>query len=121
MAHWCIIDRGVRADTPRVRLTISVDSTVYGGAERHLAAVVGGLPTDYATSALLAGGSPQRLATELSAAGAAVSGVAPVTGKFDARALLQLRRSLARSRPDLVHVNMSSASNNRHSVMLAAS
>ena len=121
MAHRCIIDSGAYADTPHVRLTISVDSTVYGGAERHLAAVVGGLPADYVTSALLAGGSPNQLATELSAAGAAVNAVAPVSGKFDARALLQLRRSLAHSRPDLVHVNMSSAANNRHSVMLAAS
>lgn len=97
------------------RLTIVVDSDVYGGAEAYAAHLLRRLPERFERILLATPGVPGQLRE--------VAGDALVTferprGKADLGRLARAARALRGTRPDLVHVNMATAANNRHLIGL---
>jgi glycosyltransferase involved in cell wall biosynthesis len=98
----------------RLRVTIVVDSPVFGGAERYVASLLGALPPDVEPTLLVAAPAAERLLTAARTAGVEVAEFTVPTGKFDVRRLWRLARALSRTRPAVVHVNMATVTNNRH-------
>lgn len=100
-----------------VRLTIVVDSDVYGGAEAYAAQLLRRLPASFERTLLATADVPPQLRE---AAGEAIVFFEPPRGKADLTRLAGAGRALRATRPDLVHVNMTTAANNRHVVGLCA-
>ncbi|MEP6909250.1 MAG: glycosyltransferase family 4 protein [Actinomycetota bacterium] len=100
-----------------VRLTIVVDSDVYGGAEAYAAHLLRRLPARFERTLLATPGVPQQLRE---AGGDAVVTFDRPRGKADLARLARAARALRATRPDLVHINMATAANNRHVVGLCA-
>jgi glycosyltransferase involved in cell wall biosynthesis len=99
----------------QARLTIVVDSDVYGGAEAYAAQLLRRLPSRFERTLLAAPHLPAQLRE---AAGDALAIFEPPRGKADVTRLVGAARALRATRPDLVHVNMATAANNRHIVGL---
>jgi glycosyltransferase involved in cell wall biosynthesis len=72
------------------------------------------LPARYASTVLATRPVPELLASAASEARAPVVPVAPVRGKRDVLRLAAAALALRRTRPELVHVNLAMATNNRH-------
>lgn len=106
------------AEVAGARLSIVVDSTVFGGAEQYVAHLLNGLPDRFTPTLLAAPGGPAQLLEAAAAAGVPVGEIPSVRGKLDLRRLSTVARALRRARPDLVHVNMATAGNNRHVAVL---
>ncbi len=102
----------------RTRLTIVVDSQEYGGAEAYVAQLLSHLPDRYERTLLATEPIPQQLREAARSAGAPVVPFVPPRGKFDLARLFGGARVLRSTRPDLVHLNLTTAANNRH--LLAA-
>jgi glycosyltransferase involved in cell wall biosynthesis len=100
-----------------VRLTIVVDSDVYGGAEVYAAELLRRLPDRFERTLLATPGVPAQLRE---AAGDAIATFQAPHGKADVRRFVGAARALRATRPDLVHVNMATAANNRHVIGLCA-
>jgi glycosyltransferase involved in cell wall biosynthesis len=101
----------------RVRLTIVVDSDVYGGAEAYAAHLLRGLPARFERTLLATPGVPSQLRV---AAGEAISSFETPRGKADVGRLAGAAQALRATRPDLVHVNLTTAANNRHIIGLCS-
>jgi glycosyltransferase involved in cell wall biosynthesis len=101
----------------RVQLTIVVDSDVYGGAEAYAAQLLRRLPPRFARTLLATPGLPAQLRE---GAGDALAIFEAPRGKADFVRLARAARALRATRPDLVHVNMATAANNRHVIGLSA-
>ena len=99
------------------RVTIVVDSDVYGGAEAYAAHLLRRLPERFERTLLATPGVPEQLRE---AAGDALVTFERPRGKADVVRLARASRALRGTRPDLVHVNMATAANNRHIVGLCA-
>ncbi len=99
------------------RVTIVVDSDVYGGAEAYAAHLLRGLPERFERTLLATPDVPEQLRE---AAGDALVTFERPRGKADVVRLAQAGRALRGTRPDLVHVNMATAANNRHILGLCA-
>ena len=97
------------------RLTIVVDSDVYGGAEAYAAHLLRRLPARFERTLLATPAVPAQLRE---AAGEAVVTFERPSGKADVLRLAGAVRALRSTRPDLVHVNMATAANNRHVIGL---
>jgi len=97
------------------RLTIVVDSDVYGGAEAYAAHLLRRLPERFERTLLATPGVPDQLRD---AAGDALVTFERPRGKVDVVRLIGAARVLRGTRPDLVHVNMATAANNRHVIGL---
>lgn len=97
------------------RLTIVVDSDVYGGAEAYAAHLLRRLPGRFERTLLATPKAPAQLRE---AAGDAVVTFERPSGKADLLRLARAARALRSTRPDLVHVNMATAANNRHVIGL---
>ena len=97
------------------RLTIVVDSDVYGGAEAYAAHLLRRLPERFERTLLATPGVPEQLRE---AAGDALVTFERPRGKADVVRLAGAARALRGTRPDLVHVNMATAANNRHVIGL---
>lgn len=105
------------SDQP-VRLLLAVDSDVWGGAEACVGHLLTELPERFACTLLATTPVPERLA-ELARSRGALVLVPQVRGKTNVRDLLEVSRAMAQVRPDLVHVNQSAPTNNRHVLGLA--
>ena len=97
------------------RLTIVVDSDVYGGAEAYAAHLLRRLPERFERTLLATPGVPDQLRK---AAGDALVTFERPRGKVDVVRLAGAAWALRGTRPDLVHVNMATAANNRHVIGL---
>ena len=97
------------------RLTIVVDSDVYGGAEAYAAHLLRRLPERFERTLLATPEAPEQLRE---AAGDALVTFERPRGKADLVRLARAARALRSTRPDLVHVNMATAANNRHLIGL---
>ena len=97
----------------RVRLTIVVDSDIYGGAEAYAAQLLRRLPSRFEPTLLATSDVPAQLRT---AADGRVAVFDRLRGKGDLPHLIGATRALRATRPDLVHVNMATVGNNRHVV-----
>jgi len=86
-----------------VRLTFLVDSPTWGGAETYVASLLRRLPDRFACTLVATGPVPAPLAAAATARGRLVT-VAPVGDRWPRAP--GLRRALAATRPDLVHVNL---------------
>jgi glycosyltransferase involved in cell wall biosynthesis len=93
-----------------VRLTFLVDSPTWGGAESYVASLLRRLPDRFTCTLVATEPAPEPLAATAQACGRLVT-VAPVGGRR--RRAPALRRALAASRPDLVHVNLVDPAANR--------
>jgi glycosyltransferase involved in cell wall biosynthesis len=100
------------------RLSFVVDSTVFGGAEQYVAHLLNGLPDRFTPTLLTAPGAPAQLLESATASGVPVVEIPSVRAKLDLPRLAAVARTLRRTRPDLVHVNMATAGNNRHVAVL---
>lgn len=96
-----------------MRLLIGVDSSVWGGAEAHVATLLAELPDRFECTLLASAGVPERLAEAARDRGEVVL-VPPVRGKTDLRGLRALAKALTAVRPGVVHVNQAAPTNNRH-------
>jgi glycosyltransferase involved in cell wall biosynthesis len=94
-----------------------VDSDVYGGAEVYAAQLLRRLPERFRPTLLATPSVPAQLRE---AAGDALATFERPRGKADLRRLAGAARALRATRPELVHVNMATAANNRHVVGLCA-
>jgi glycosyltransferase involved in cell wall biosynthesis len=99
----------------RVRLTLVVNSDIYGGAEVYVEQLLRRLPERFEATLLATPGVPAQLRE---AAGDAFATFEPPRNKADVGRLAGVARALRATRPDLVHVNMATASNNRHVIGL---
>jgi glycosyltransferase involved in cell wall biosynthesis len=104
----------------RVRLTLVVDSDVFGGAEAYVAHLLRRLPERFDRTLLAADGLPDRLREVAEATSAEIVGFQRPRGKVDVSRLGMIARALRSTRPSLVHVNMATAANNRHVIGLCA-
>ena len=95
----------------RVRLTIVVDSEVYGGAEAYAAQLLRRLPSRFEPMLLATPDIPAQLRA---AADGRLALFDRPRGKGDLPHLIGAARALRATRPDLVHVNMATVGNNRH-------
>ena len=99
-----------------VRLTIVVDSDVYGGAEAYAAQLLRRLPARFERTLLATPDVPPQLCE---AAGRRIALFERPRGKTDITGLARAAHALRATRPDLVHVNMTTAANNRHMIGLS--
>jgi glycosyltransferase involved in cell wall biosynthesis len=99
----------------RVRVTLVVNSDVYGGAEVYVAHLLRRLPQRFEATLLATPGVPAQLRDS---AGEAFATFEPPRSKIDLPRLARVARALRATKPDLVHVNMATAANNRHIVGL---
>jgi glycosyltransferase involved in cell wall biosynthesis len=93
-----------------------VDSREYGGAEAYVGQILAELPARFETTLLASTPVPTALRNAASEAGTTVVGFDAPRGKVDAARLLHATRSLRATRPDLVHLNLATVTNNRHLV-----
>jgi glycosyltransferase involved in cell wall biosynthesis len=100
-----------------VRLAVTTNATILGGAERLMAAVLAELRPDIevtligvdrATSHAIAAGRP----------GTRIALVPPIRHKADVRSMLRFARVLARVRPDVLHINLPTPWQCRHETAL---
>ncbi|MCA1842077.1 MAG: glycosyltransferase, partial [Actinobacteria bacterium] len=112
--------RAVRVDPVPPRVTYVVDSAEYGGAEAYVGRLLDQLGSRVTRSLVATRPVPAPLRDATARAGAELVEVAPVAGKTDARALFGLARAIRATRPDLVHVNLTIPTNNRHAIAAAA-
>jgi glycosyltransferase involved in cell wall biosynthesis len=98
----------------RTRLTFVADSAEYGGAEGYVAQLLAHLPDRFEPTLLATEPLPEPLHDAAVAAGCRVVAFDAPRGKFDVGRLLGSARALRATRPDLVHVNLTTAANNRH-------
>jgi glycosyltransferase involved in cell wall biosynthesis len=105
---------GRTAAAERTRLTIVVDSREYGGAEAYVAQLLRELPGRFETTLLAARPVPQLLDDAARGSGADIVGFDAARGKIDVAGLVNSARSLRATRPDLVHLNLVTVTNNRH-------
>src|SRR4029079_11449090 len=85
-----------------MRLTIVVDSRVYGGAEKYIVQLANRLPADMNVTLVLVTPALREL---LETPDATVLALRP-RGWRDAQRQLQLFSAVARTQPDLVHLNL---------------
>jgi glycosyltransferase involved in cell wall biosynthesis len=102
------------------RITLVADSQQFGGAEAYLARLAAHLPDRYAPELLASPPIPAPLEQALARRGARVLPAPRVAGKADVLAIARMAAALRATRPHLVHVNLSSITNNRHALGLAA-
>ncbi|WP_146149283.1 glycosyltransferase family 4 protein [Kineococcus rhizosphaerae] len=98
------------------RVTYVLDAPVWGGAEAVVAALVDELRESVRATVVAVRPVPQRLEAVFAGRCELVV-VDPVAGKVDARAVLRLVAAVRNTRPDLVHVNLNSPTNNRYGLL----
>ena len=103
----------------QVRLTVVLDARVFGGAERQVLATVERLPPRFRVTVLAARPVPRGLAAALDDTGVAWHTTPSVVRKSQLGRFAALLTAMLRTRADLVHVNMATATNNRHAVVAA--
>jgi glycosyltransferase involved in cell wall biosynthesis len=103
-----------------VRLAYVVDSEVFGGAEQYVAHLMQRLPQGFEPILVATPGAPDALVAVAAEREQEVATIPVVRGKFDAVRMWAVARVLRRLRPDLVHVNLTTAGNNRHVVGVVA-
>jgi glycosyltransferase involved in cell wall biosynthesis len=105
-------------DGRRIRVSLVVESTVFGGAEVYVAHLLRGLPDRFERTLVAAQPVPRQLAAAAQATGARIVEMEPVRNKFDLARLARAARSVRSTTPDLVHLNLPVVTSNRH--LLAA-
>lgn len=103
-----------------LRVTIVVDSQLFGGAERYVATSLQELRSVVRPTLLVSAPAPDRLVAAADAAEVPVRSFRVPAGKFDLMALRRLSQDLAATEPDVVHVNMATVTNNRHALLVTA-
>lgn len=96
-----------------MRLVLAVDSPVWGGAEAYLSGLLTELPERFVCTVLATEPVPERLRAAAEARGS-LHELPAVAGKTDVQGLRRLSRALRSAAPDVVHVNQSGPTNNRH-------
>jgi glycosyltransferase involved in cell wall biosynthesis len=104
---------------PLTRITYIVDTPGYGGAEIYLQHLLRGTARRAQVSVLIAEPGVPPLAAVATSVGATVASFRPVRGKLDLVRLLQLTQAVERTDADVVHVNMTTATNNRYAIAAA--
>jgi len=97
-----------------VRLTLAVESAVWGGAEAYVAGLLAELPAVVECTLLTAGPAPERLERAARERGAGLVRVDPAHGKVDVGGLRRLEQALRATRPDVLHLNQTEPTSNRH-------
>jgi glycosyltransferase involved in cell wall biosynthesis len=108
------------SDPRLTRLALVLDSHEYGGAESYLASLARRLPERYAVELVGTPPVPEPLVEAVVARHGRVLAARPVANKLDLRGLAALAGALRAARPDVVHVNLNSVTNNRHAVAIAS-
>lgn len=102
-----------------MRLTVVVDAAVFGGAEHLVGLLLPRLPASVRPTLLVSEPVPPPLVAAAAQSGTEVRRFRAPRGKADVLRLAALVRQLARTRPDVIHVNMATAANNRHALAVA--
>lgn len=97
-----------------MRLAYVVDSEVFGGAEQYVAHLIERLPEPFESILVATPGVPNALVAVAAEQNREVATIPAVRSKFDAIRLWSVVSVLRRLRPDIVHVNLTTAGNNRH-------
>ncbi len=103
----------------RVRVAFVVDAASLGGAEHYVALLAAHLPERFEASVVATDTTPVALLDELEARGIPVRLVPRVRHKGDLGRLAALPRVLGDLGPDLVHLNLTWPTNNRHALLTA--
>jgi glycosyltransferase involved in cell wall biosynthesis len=97
-----------------IRVTFVVESSAYGGAEAYLVHLLRYLPEPFVCTIVATRPLPKQIEAAAEELHVPFVMVAPVRGKFDVVALARQRRAIGKTRPHLVHVNMTTIANGRH-------
>jgi glycosyltransferase involved in cell wall biosynthesis len=98
----------------RTRITFVVDSAEYGGAEAYVIHLLRHLPERFARTLVATPPVPDRIAAAAAGLSIPLVTVDPVRGKLDLARLARQTKAVLDTRPDLVHVNLTTAANSRH-------
>lgn len=98
----------------RTRLTFVADTTEYGGAEGYVTQLLTHLPERFQPTLLATQPLPEPLHEAARTAGCPVVSFDAPRGKFDVDRLFGSARALRATSPQLVHLNLTTAANNRH-------
>lgn len=97
-----------------MRITFVVDSAEYGGAEAYVIHLLRHLPDRFACTLVATPPVPGRIAAAVDILNVPLVTVDPVRSKLDLTRLARQTRSILATRPDLVHVNLTTVANSRH-------
>jgi glycosyltransferase involved in cell wall biosynthesis len=96
------------------RITLVVDSAEYGGAEAYVIHLLRHLPEEFARTLVATPPVPKRIAAAAVDLRVPVVTVDSARHKLDLGRLARQARAIRATRPDLVHVNLTTAGNSRH-------
>jgi glycosyltransferase involved in cell wall biosynthesis len=96
------------------RITFAIDSNEYGGAEAYVIHLLRHLPERFLRSVVATQPVPDRIAAATEELRIPLVTVAPVRSKLDLARLARQARAVISTKPDLVHVNLTIATNGRH-------
>ena len=107
---------GSAAASPRrrTRVTFVIDSDEYGGAEAYVIHLLRHLPERFTRTVVATPHIPDRIAAAAAELQIPLVTAEPVRGKLDLARLGKQARAVLSTRPDLVHVNLTIATNGRH-------
>jgi glycosyltransferase involved in cell wall biosynthesis len=110
----------MRTHGPRpIRVAYVVDTLGYGGAEIYVRCLLRAPAGVVRPSLLVARPGVAAMEADAREAGVPLASFARTGGKLDIVRLCQLARAIGRARPDVVHLNMTTATNNRHAIAAA--
>lgn len=112
-------DRATLTPPSLPRITYIVDTAGYGGAEIYLEHLLRGGMSRARPTVLVAEPGVPLLAAVASSVGAPVGTFRSVTTKFRVLRLMRLARAIKQTHADVVHVNMTTATNNRYAIAAA--
>ena len=104
---------------PPMRVAYVVDTSAFGGAEVYLQQLLRASRGVVEPSLLAARPGVAALENGARALGVPVESFSRIDRKLDVGRLYALARAISRRRPDLVHVNMTTATNNRYAIAAA--
>jgi glycosyltransferase involved in cell wall biosynthesis len=91
-----------------------IDTTDYGGAEAYVVHLLRHLPDRFVRTLAAAPPIPERIVATATSLGIPIVTVDPARTKFDLGRLAHQLKAVLATRPDLVHVNLTTAANSRH-------
>jgi glycosyltransferase involved in cell wall biosynthesis len=96
------------------RITFVVDSSDYGGAEAYVIHLLRHLPPRFVPTVVVTPSLPRRISTIAAALGVPLVTVDSPRHKLDLLRTARQTRTVLATRPNLVHVNLTTAANSRH-------
>ena len=104
----------------RRRVTFVLDSAQFGGAETYVVRLVEHLPEDYESTLVVVEPVLEQLAHTAERMHVQLIPVERVDTKFDLTRLARQARAVVSTKPDLVHVNLATATHSRHLLRVLA-